>query len=113
MSQEDLHELEGDLDSAISTVDLDGALALARRIDADRRGGLDLAHALRLTALMLALRHPRGLAAADRWHERFRAERNPRRVEDEIADAALRGLDEPEIARFCERVLSQMIGAEM
>lgn len=112
MSEGELRELEGHLDAALSAGDLDRALELARRIDADRRRGLDLDHALRLTELMLAKRHPRGVAAADRWHERFLAERNPRRVEDEIADAALRGLGEPEIAGFCLRILRLTIGAD-
>ncbi|HTR74553.1 MAG TPA: hypothetical protein VMH33_04760 [Solirubrobacterales bacterium] len=112
MVSENLPALEGHLDSALATGDLDRALALARRVDAGRHGGLDLDHALRLTGLMLALRHPRGTEAAERWHGRFRAERNPRRVEDEIAGAALRGLGEPEIAGFCERILRLTIGAD-
>jgi hypothetical protein len=109
---EDRPELEDHLDAALSAGDLDRTLALARRMDTDHRAGLDLDHALRLTALMLALRHPRGTATAERWRERFLAERNPRRLEDEIAGAALRGLGEPEIAAYCERVLRLTIGAD-
>ena len=109
---EDRSELEDPLAAALSAGDLDRALALARRVGAERHGGLDVDHAVRLTGLMLALRHPQGQATADRWLEPFLSERTPRRVEDEIAEAPLRGLGEPEIAGHCERVLRLMIGAD-
>jgi len=110
---EDRPALEHHLDAALSAGDLDRALALARQLATDRRRAVGLNHALRLTALMVAMHHPHGAEATDRWRDRFRAERSPRRAEDEIAEAALRGLSDPEAAFFCERVLWEMIGADM
>lgn len=106
-------EVDDHLDAALSAGDVARALELGRRIAADSRSGLTLDHALRLTALMVATRHPRGEEAVERWRRRFHAERGPRKVEVEIAEAALRGLRDPVCAHFCERVLWEMIGADM
>lgn len=109
---EGLHELEDHFETALTAADLDRALGLAHRIGQGRSGRLTLDQALRPTELMIARGHPRSAAAVDRWREHFRAERNPRRVEDEIAEAALRGLREPRIAGFCLRILRLTIGTD-
>lgn len=103
--KDDFREMEGHLDAALSAGDLDRAPELARRrIDADPCGGLDLDHALRPTELMLAQAPPARGGGGRPLTRTVPCERNPRRVEDEITDAALRGLGDPEIAGFCLRI---------
>lgn len=112
MASENLPALEAHLDAALSVGDLDRAMGLARRADAARPGGLDLDHALGITELMIARHHPSGPAATAKWHERFRAERKPREVEDTIVEAALRGLRDPVISGYCLRVVRLTIGVD-